>query len=133
MSMCDEAIDPLDPESFEFTPIEADSIILNPGQFILASSLERIELSPDVTAKVHGKSSLGRLGLINSSHAGWIDGGFRGFITLELSNTGPFPIRLTAGMKIGQLVFQTTEIPDKDYTVTGRYVDQSAAFGSKGV
>lgn len=133
MGMLDEAVDPTDPESFEFKPIESDFVILNPGQFIIATSLERLELAPNICAKIHGKSSLGRCGIDQSSIAGWVDGGFHGPVTLEIANSGPFPIKLTAGMKIGQYVFHRTNMPNKHYGIIGRYNNQNPAEGSKGI
>ncbi len=82
-----------------------DAFILHPGEFVLASSLERVALADDVAARVEGKSSLGRLGLLTHATAGFIDPGFSGHVTLELSNVATLPIKLWPGMKIGQLGF----------------------------
>ena len=78
-------------------------ISLSPGGFILASTMERVTLPDDLAARLEGKSSLGRLGLFIHTTAGFIDPGFSGYITLELSNATQFPILLYPGMKIGQL------------------------------
>jgi dCTP deaminase len=80
-----------------------DSFILHPGEFVLASTYEVITLPDDIAGRLEGKSSLGRLGLLTHSTAGFIDPGFSGHITLELSNVANLPVRLFPGMKIGQL------------------------------
>ena len=79
--------------------------MLHPGEFVLASTYEQITLPDDVAARLEGKSSLGRLGLLTHSTAGFVDPGFTGHITLELSNVATLPIKLWPGMKIGQLCF----------------------------
>jgi dCTP deaminase len=80
-----------------------DAFILHPGEFVLASTYEVISLPDDVASRLEGKSSLGRLGLLTHSTAGFIDPGFSGHVTLELSNVATLPIKLFPGMKIGQL------------------------------
>jgi dCTP deaminase len=87
----------------EVDPDEA--FILHPGEFVLGSTFERVTLPDDVAARLEGKSSLGRLGLLTHSTAGFIDPGFSGHVTLELSNVATLPIKLWPGMKIGQLCF----------------------------
>ncbi len=83
---------------------EADEpFILHPGEFVLASTYEVITLPDDIAGRLEGKSSLGRLGLLTHSTAGFIDPGFSGHITLELSNVANLPVKLFPGMKIGQL------------------------------
>jgi len=82
-----------------------DPFILHPGEFVLGSTYERITLPDDIAARLEGKSSLGRLGLLTHSTAGFIDPGFTGHVTLELSNTATMPIKLWPGMKVGQLCF----------------------------
>lgn len=77
--------------------------ILHPGEFVLASTYEVISLPDDIAGRLEGKSSLGRLGLLTHSTAGFIDPGFSGHITLELSNVANLPVKLFPGMKIGQL------------------------------
>jgi dCTP deaminase len=79
--------------------------VLHPGEFVLASTYELVTLPDDVAARLEGKSSLGRLGLLTHSTAGFIDPGFSGHVTLELSNVATLPIMLWPGMKIGQLCF----------------------------
>ncbi len=87
----------------EVDPDEA--FVLHPGEFVLASTYELVTLPDDVAARLEGKSSLGRLGLLTHSTAGFIDPGFSGHVTLELSNVATLPIKLWPGMKIGQLCF----------------------------
>ena len=82
-----------------------EPFILHPGEFVLGSSFEAVTLPDDVAARLEGKSSLGRLGLLTHSTAGFIDPGFSGHVTLELSNVATLPIKLWPGMKIGQLCF----------------------------
>lgn len=82
-----------------------EAFVLHPGEFVLASTYELVTLPDDVSARLEGKSSLGRLGLLTHSTAGFIDAGFSGHVTLELSNVATLPIMLWPGMKIGQLCF----------------------------
>ena len=92
--------------------IEAgDAFILHPGEFVLGSTAERVTLPDDLVARIEGKSSLGRLGLLIHSTAGFIDAGFSGHITLELSNVANLPITLYPGMKIGQVSFLAMTTP----------------------
>ena len=86
-------------------PLPNEPFILHPGEFALASTYEVVTLPDDVAARLEGKSSLGRLGLLTHSTAGFIDPGFSGHVTLELSNVATLPIKLWPGMKIGQLFF----------------------------
>jgi dCTP deaminase len=95
---------------------EATPFILHPGEFVLGSTLERIRLPDDLVARLEGKSSLGRLGLLIHSTAGFIDPGWNGHVTLELSNVANLPITIYHGMKIGQLSFvQMTEPAETPY------------------
>ena len=89
----------------EVEPEGMEPFILHPGEFVLGSTYEVITLPDDVAARLEGKSSLGRLGLLTHSTAGFIDPGFSGHVTLELSNMATLPIKLWPGMKIGQLCF----------------------------
>jgi dCTP deaminase len=82
-----------------------EPFILHPGEFVLGSTFELVTLPNDVAARLEGKSSLGRLGLLTHSTAGFVDPGFSGHVTLELSNVATLPIKLWPGMKIGQLCF----------------------------
>ena len=93
-----------------------EPFILHPGEFVLGSTLERIALPDDLVARLEGKSSLGRLGLLIHSTAGFIDPGWDGHVTLELSNVANLPITIYVGMKIGQLSFvQLTELAERPY------------------
>jgi dCTP deaminase len=90
--------------------------ILHPGEFVLGSTLERVKLPDDLVARLEGKSSLGRLGLLIHSTAGFIDPGWDGHVTLELSNVANLPITIYYGMKIGQLSFvQLSEPAEHPY------------------
>lgn len=82
-----------------------EPFILHPGEFVLASTYEKVTLPQHLAARLEGKSSLGRLGLLTHSTAGFVDPGFSGHVTLELSNVATLPIKLWPGMKIGQLCF----------------------------
>ncbi|UCG41204.1 MAG: dCTP deaminase [Acidimicrobiia bacterium] len=88
-----------------------ESFILHPGEFVLGSTFERVHLGNDIVARLEGKSSLGRLGLLIHSTAGFVDPGFDGYLTLELSNVANLPIAIHPGMRIGQISFyrMTTE------------------------
>jgi dCTP deaminase len=98
--------------------------ILHPGEFVLGSTLERLQLPDDLVARLEGKSSLGRLGLLIHSTAGFVDPGWDGHVTLELSNVANLPITIYYGMKIGQLSFvQLSEPAERPYG--------SDALGSK--
>ena len=109
--------------------------VLHPGEFVLASTLEVITLPADLAARLEGKSSLGRLGLLTHSTAGFIDPGFSGHVTLELSNVANLPITLWPGMKIGQLcVFRLTSPAEHPYGAGAnfsRYQDQRGPTPSK--
>jgi dCTP deaminase len=97
-------------ELTELVEVDDRAFILHPGEFVLGSTLERIRLPEDVVARLDGKSSLGRLGLLIHSTAGFIDPGWDGHVTLELSNVANLPITIYPGMKIGQISFmQMTE------------------------
>jgi len=93
-----------------------DGFILHPGEFVLGSTAERVALPDDLVARLEGKSSLGRLGLLIHSTAGFVDAGWDGYLTLELSNVANLPITLYPGMKIGQISFlQMTTAADIPY------------------
>lgn len=112
-----------------------EPFVLHPGEFVLASTHERITLPDDVASRLEGRSSLGRLGLLTHSTAGWIDPGFTGHVTLELSNTATLPIKLWPGMKIGQLcLFRLSSPAEYPYgsTIHGsRYQDQRGPTPSR--
>ncbi|WP_377270431.1 dCTP deaminase [Peterkaempfera sp. SMS 1(5)a] len=97
-------------------PAGDDAFILHPGEFVLASTYEVVTLPDDIASRLEGKSSLGRLGLLTHSTAGFIDPGFSGHVTLELSNVATLPIKLYPGMKIGQLcMFRLTSPAEHPY------------------
>lgn len=101
-------IDPAADQSDLTRLVEVDPdnyFVLHPGEFVLGATYEMVTLGDDIAARLEGKSSLGRLGLLTHSTAGFIDPGFSGHVTLELSNTATMPIKLYPGMKIGQLCF----------------------------
>ncbi len=102
-------------------PKGADAFVLHPGEFVLASTYEIVTLGDDVAARLEGKSSLGRLGLLTHSTAGFIDPGFNGHVTLELSNVATLPIKLWPGMKIGQLCFFALSSAAEEPYGSGRY------------
>ena len=92
-------------------PDEQHPFILHPGEFVLASTLEDISICDDIVARLEGKSSMGRVGLLIHSTAGFVDPGWHGHLTLELSNISRMPITLYAGMKIGQISFLQLTTP----------------------
>jgi len=112
-----------------------EPFVLHPGEFVLGSTLEVVTLPDDLAARLEGKSSLGRLGLLTHSTAGFVDPGFSGHITLELSNVANLPITLWPGMKIGQLcLFRLTSASEHPYgsAVYGsRYQDQRGPTPSR--
>jgi dCTP deaminase len=105
-------------------PEGGEPFILHPGEFVLGSTYELVTLPDDVAARLEGKSSLGRLGLLTHSTAGFIDPGFSGHVTLELSNVATLPIKLWPGMKIGQLCFFRLSSP-------AEYPYGSSKYGSR--
>jgi dCTP deaminase len=114
---------------------EDDAFMLHPGEFVLGSTLERVALPDDLVARLEGKSSLGRLGLLIHSTAGFVDAGWDGHLTLELSNVANLPITLYPGMKIGQISFlQMTTPADQPYgtgTLGSKYKGQRGPTPSR--
>ena len=112
-----------------------EPFILHPGEFVLGSTYEVVSLPDDVAARLEGKSSLGRLGLLTHSTAGFIDPGFRGHVTLELSNVATLPILLWPGMKIGQMCFfrlsSASEHPYGSSEYGSRYQGQRGPTASR--
>jgi dCTP deaminase len=112
-------IDPAQRQDDLTTEVEVPDdqpFVLHPGEFVLASTLEVVTLGVQLAGRLEGKSSLGRLGLLTHSTAGFIDPGFSGHVTLELSNVATLPIRLWPGMKIGQLcVFRLSSPAEHPY------------------
>ena len=120
----------------EEVEIEGDQpFILHPGEFVLGSTLERVTLPDDLVARLEGKSSLGRLGLLIHSTAGFIDPGWDGHVTLELSNVANLPITIYPEMKIGQISFmQMTEPAATPYGSAGigsKYIGQKGPTPSR--
>ncbi|MDA0564823.1 dCTP deaminase [Streptomonospora sp. S1-112] len=112
-----------------------EPFILHPGEFVLASTYEVVGLPDDIASRLEGKSSLGRLGLLTHSTAGFIDPGFSGHVTLELSNVATLPMKLYPGMRIGQLcMFRLTspaEFPYGSAQYGSRYQDQRGPTPSR--
>lgn len=114
-------LDPRDPSTIEAATerievAEGDAFILHPGEFGLGSTVERVSIPRDLVARVDGRSSIGRLAVVVHATAGFIDPGFEGQITLELSNIGPIPVKLYPGMRIAQIVlYQMTSPAEVPY------------------
>lgn len=112
-----------------------EPFILHPGEFVLGSTFELVTLPDDIAARLEGKSSLGRLGLLTHSTAGFVDPGFSGHVTLELSNVATLPIKLWPGMKIGQLCFfrltSASENPYGSEKYGSRYQGQRGPTASR--
>ncbi len=101
-------IDPRTPQEDLTSLVEVpdgEAFVLHPGEFVLGATFERVRLGNDIVARLEGKSSLGRLGLLIHSTAGFVDPGFDGYLTLELSNVANLPIAIYPGMRIGQISF----------------------------
>ena len=117
-------IDPAADQSDLTRMVEPDGdepFILHPGEFVLGSTHEVVSLPDDIAARVEGKSSLGRLGLLTHATAGFVDPGFSGHVTLELANVATLPIKLYPGMKIGQLCFFRLSSPAEHPYGSARY------------
>ncbi|HEY8619092.1 MAG TPA: dCTP deaminase [Dermatophilaceae bacterium] len=112
-----------------------EPLILHPGEFVLGSTFEVVTMPDDLAARLEGKSSLGRLGLLTHSTAGFVDPGFSGHVTLELSNVATLPIKLWPGMKVGQLCFirlsSPTENPYGSAKYGSRYQGQRGPTASR--
>ncbi|WP_166844890.1 dCTP deaminase [Isoptericola sp. BMS4] len=124
------------PELTRLVEVAPDEpFVLHPGEFVLGSTFESVTLPDDVAARLEGKSSLGRLGLLTHSTAGFIDPGFSGHVTLELSNVATLPITLWPGMKIGQLCFfrlsSPAEHPYGSQAYGSRYQGQRGPTASR--
>jgi dCTP deaminase len=119
----------------ELVEVDSEPFILHPGEFVLGSTLERIRLPDDLVARLEGKSSLGRLGLLIHSTAGFIDPGWDGHVTLELSNVANLPITIYPGMKIGQLSFvrlsEPAESPYGSGSLGSKYQGQKGPTPSR--
>ncbi|MFB6108033.1 MAG: dCTP deaminase [Haloplanus sp.] len=113
---------------------DGDEFILHPGDFVLGTTRERVEIPTDLVARVEGRSSLGRLAVVVHATAGFIDPGYRGQVTLELSNLGTAPVALTPGMRVSQLVFtELSSRADRPYGAErgSKYQDQTGPQASR--
>src|SRR5712692_5017772 len=112
-----------------------EPFILHPGEFVLGSTLERVSLPDDLVARLEGKSSLGRLGLLIHSTAGYVDPGWDGYLTLELSNVANLPITIYPGMKIGQISFfqlsTPADVPYGSKSTRSKYQGQRGPTASR--
>lgn len=132
-------IDPQDPDTVnQFTDTvkvkPGNAFILHPGEFALGSTVERVKVPADLVARVEGRSSIGRLAVVVHATAGFIDPGFDGRITLELSNLGRVAVKLYPGMRISQIVFHTMQSPaERPYGPErgSKYWGQEGAVASK--
>jgi dCTP deaminase len=132
-------IDPANPSSFEqLTNLihlqESERFIVHPGEFVLATTLEHVEIPDDLVARLEGRSSIGRLGIVIHSTAGYIDPGFKGRITLEISNLGRIAVALYPGMRICQIAFEEMSSPvSESYGVkrTAKYQGQQTTTLSR--
>jgi dCTP deaminase len=132
-------LDPRSPETLSaatetISVADEGAFILHPGEFALGSTIERVLIPPDLVARVDGRSSVGRLAVVVHATAGFIDPGFAGQITLELSNLGRIPVRLYPGMRIAQIVLhQLTSTAERPYSAErgSRYQDQSGPVASR--
>ena len=131
-------IDPAEDQSDLTHLIEVDpneAFILHPGEFVLGSTYEFVTLPDNIAARLEGKSSLGRLGLMTHSTAGFVDPGFKGHVTLELANVSNLPIKLWPGMKVGQLCFfqlsSPSETPYGSEKYNNRYQGQRGPTASR--
>jgi dCTP deaminase len=124
------------PDLTELIEVDDDEpFILHPGEFVLGSTLEQVTVPDDLVARIEGKSSLGRLGLLVHATAGFVDAGFSGYLTLELSNVATLPIAMYAGMKISQLAFfqldAPAEVPYGSREVGSKYQGQEGPTASR--
>ena len=116
-------------EEISYKVMKSDTYLLLPHQFVLATTMEYVELPDDLTAFVEGRSSLGRMGLF-IQNAGWVDPGFKGEITLELYNANRCAIELKSGRRVGQLVFAQMDAAAL-HPYRGKYQGQTGATGSR--
>jgi dCTP deaminase len=120
-------IDPAEDQSdlTRLVEVKADeAFILHPGEFVLGSTYEFVTLPDNIAARLEGKSSLGRLGLLTHSTAGFVDPGFNGHVTLELANVSNLPIKLWPGMKVGQLCFFQLSSPSETPYGSEKYLNR---------
>tara|TARA_Y100001970_G_scaffold86666_1_gene109304 strand:+ start:2051 stop:2614 length:564 start_codon:yes stop_codon:yes gene_type:complete len=131
-------IDPKAPQEDLTTLVEAtknEPFVLHPGEFVLGTTYEKVALSNKIVARLEGKSSLGRIGLLIHSTAGFVDPGFSGYLTLELSNVANLPIKIYPEMKIGQISFyylnSASEAKYGDRNYGSKYQGQEGPTPSK--
>lgn len=132
-------IDPLSDNAEEYTETisigKNENFILHPSEFVLGTTIERIEMPDDMVARVEGRSSLGRLALLVHATAGYIDPGFKGNLTLELSNVGKMPVALYQGMRICQISFEKmssgVDVPYGHPSRNSKYQNQRGPMGSR--
>jgi dCTP deaminase len=120
--------------NYDTESVKCQDYIINPGKFVLGTTVETILLPPNIVASIEGKSSLARVGLSIHATGGWIDSGFAGKITLEMFNLNVRPIKLSAGMRIGQLVFFKTGRHCKlpyNLRPSSKYMNQSETTASR--
>ena len=111
---------------------EGEKFIIHPGEFVLGATVETVELPNTIVGRLDGRSSLGRIGIIVHSTAGRVDPGWKGKLTLEISNIGKLPIALIPGMKFCCLMFEETSTPvDRDYNYDKRYSEQELPVTSR--
>lgn len=130
-------LDASNPDSFKTVPVsKGEDYIMEPGEFIIAHTLESLDIPADIAVVIKGKSSVGRIGIGNSHHAGLVDLGWRGVLTLEIVNDLNVRNILRVGSKIGQFIFLRAEThAERPYNLegVGRYTDQLPGQGSKGI
>jgi len=124
------------PDLTELVEVTGDEpFILHPGEFVLGATMERVRIPNDLVARLEGKSSLGRLGLLIHSTAGYVDPGWDGYLTLELSNVANLPITIYSGMKIGQISFfrlsSPAEVPYGTAATGSKYQGQRGPTASR--
>ncbi len=125
-------IDPKEKVKMKRTSIDNEGFFLNPNQLYITSTNEYIGLPDDLVARIEGRSSLSRLGLIVHSTGGFVDAGFKGTLTLEMSNLNSVPVRIYPRMRIAQLTFLRQDTPsDNPYGKHGKYQKQKGPTGSK--
>lgn len=119
-------------DSVNVIKVEGGPFIIHPGEFVLGVTKENVELPDDISARIDGRSSLGRLGIIVHSTAGRVDPGWSGTLTLEISNIGKLPVALFPGMRFCSLVFEKISSPvERSYRKIGKYVDQKGPTTSR--
>lgn len=125
-------IDPKEPTEMKKLQFDKEGIFLRPEQFLIASTREFISLPDNIVARIEGRSSLARLGIVVHSTGGFVDAGFQGNLTLEMSNLNVLPVKLYPGMRIAQLTFlRQDKSSKKPYGKRGKYQGQKGPTSSK--